>query len=306
MNQLEKINYKGWPNCYRLTNGRVDLIVTTDVGPRIIHFGFTGERNEFVEFEEMLGKTGGDEWRIYGGHRFWHAPEAVPRTYYPDNDPVVLEETAVSIKLIQPTEPTTGLQKEIEIRLDSDVARVEIRHRLTNHNLFAVTCAPWALSVMAEGGTAIVPQPPYKSHGESLLPASTIVLWPYTNMADPRWTWGNEYVLLDQDSGATPAQKAGFSSHSGWVAYAREPHLFVKTIQPQPDALYPDMNSSIELFTNADILEVETLAPLGAILPETAVVHTETWHLFPDVAQPKNEQDVTSGIMPIINAIPRP
>jgi len=23
MNQLEKINYKGWPNCYRLTNGIV-------------------------------------------------------------------------------------------------------------------------------------------------------------------------------------------------------------------------------------------------------------------------------------------
>ena len=29
------------------------------------------------------GKTGGSEWHIYGGHRLWHAPEVMPRTYYP-------------------------------------------------------------------------------------------------------------------------------------------------------------------------------------------------------------------------------
>lgn len=51
-------NYKGWPNCYRLTNGRVDLIITTDVEPPIIHFCFTGKRNEFVEFEKMLARNG--------------------------------------------------------------------------------------------------------------------------------------------------------------------------------------------------------------------------------------------------------
>ena len=61
---MEKIDYKGWPNSYRLSNGTVDLVVTTDVGPRIIRFGFVGGENEFKEYEDMLGKTGGDEWRI--------------------------------------------------------------------------------------------------------------------------------------------------------------------------------------------------------------------------------------------------
>ncbi|MYB54434.1 MAG: hypothetical protein F4X77_19875, partial [Acidobacteriia bacterium] len=68
---VEKIPYAGWPNCYRLSNGEVELIVTSDVGPRIIRYGFEGGQNFFVELEEDLGKTGGDNWRLYGGSRLW-------------------------------------------------------------------------------------------------------------------------------------------------------------------------------------------------------------------------------------------
>ena len=88
MQTFEKVNYRGWPNCYRLSNGILELIITADVGPRIIRFGFVGQDNEFAEFEDMMGQTGGDEWKIYGGHRLWHAPEIPGRTYFPDNTPV--------------------------------------------------------------------------------------------------------------------------------------------------------------------------------------------------------------------------
>src|SRR5690349_10985616 len=40
--KIEKTEYGGWPNCYRISNGEVELIVTTDVGPRIMHYGFVG------------------------------------------------------------------------------------------------------------------------------------------------------------------------------------------------------------------------------------------------------------------------
>ena len=46
---VQKTDYRGWPNCCRLSNGLIDLIATTDVGPRIIRFGFVGEDNEFKE-----------------------------------------------------------------------------------------------------------------------------------------------------------------------------------------------------------------------------------------------------------------
>ncbi len=299
---MEKIAYKGWPNCYRLSNDIVDLAVTADVGPRIIRFGFVGEENEFKEFENMLGKVGGDEWRIYGGHRLWHAPEVKPRTYFPDNGPVKVRERAGGLRVIQPVEPTTGIQKEIDVQLAPNEARVKVTHRLRNRNLWAVELAPWALSVMAQGGKAIIPFPPRGSHETNLLPTNTITLWAYTDMADPRWTWGSKYILLHQNPKATGPQKIGVMTPDGWVAYARRGHLFVKKFTYVSGARYPDFGCSVETFTNADMLEIETLGPLVLLQPGAAVEHVEHWFLFRDVPVPASDADVDRYILPKVQA----
>src|SRR5579862_2812093 len=72
---VEKTAYKGWANCYRVSNGEVELVVTADLGPRIIRFGFVGGQNLFKEFSEQLGRTGETEFQLRGGHRVWKAPE---------------------------------------------------------------------------------------------------------------------------------------------------------------------------------------------------------------------------------------
>ena len=178
--QSSKTNYNGWPNCYRLANQEIELIATTDVGPRIIRFGFIDGDNEFVEFADQLGKTGGKDWRVYGGHRLWHAPEVEPRTYFPDNNPVKLEQHDDFIRVIQATELTSGIQKELDIRVHPAQASVEVVHRLRNCSPWDIELAPWALSVMAPGGTAIIPLPPRGSHGKHLQPESSLTLWKYT------------------------------------------------------------------------------------------------------------------------------
>jgi hypothetical protein len=301
---LQRTDYHGWPNCYRLSNGLIDLIATTDVGPRIIRFGFEGEENEFKEYEDTAGQVGGDEWRIYGGHRLWHAPEARPRTYYPDNSPVTLEQHRDFVRLVQLPETTTGIQKEIDIRLSAASAHVEMTHRLRNTNLWVVQLAPWALSVMAPGGTAIIPLPPRRSHQESLLPSSSIALWAYTDMADPRWRWGKTYVLLRQSQQSDTPQKAGVMVTHGWAAYARAGHLFVKRCSYVEWARYPDLGCSVEAFTNADMLELETLGPLVDLQPGAAVEHVEHWHLFRDVPTPQNDADVDRDVLTAIkNAV---
>jgi hypothetical protein len=300
--QLKKVNYKGWPNCYQLSNGLVELIATTDVGPRLIRFGFAGDDNEFKEFEEMVGQTGGSEWRSYGGHRLWHAPEVMPRTYSPDNTLVTLEKHDGFIRLVQPPEPATGIQKEIDISLAPDTAQAVVTHRLRNTNLWAVKLAPWALTVMAPGGVAIVPLPPRGTHAENLQPTSSLTLWAYTDMSDPRWTWGRQYLLLRQDPRANAPQKVGVRTSDGWAAYARNGHLFVKTFDYQPDAVYPDFNSTVEVYTDAQILEVETLGPLVELAPEATAEHGERWFLFRDVPAPEDDAGVEEYILPRIQA----
>jgi hypothetical protein len=300
---VERIAYSGWQRCYRLTNDLVDLIITADVGPRVIRFGFRDGDNQFWEDPDLLGRTGGGEWVNYGGHRLWHAPEAQPRTYAPDNGPVRVEERDGVGHFIQPVEPSTGIQKSMEIELDPDVARVRVTHRLRNTNLWPVTLAPWALSVMAPGGTGILPLPPRGTHAEQLQPNTRLTLWAYTDMSDPRWSWATRYVLLRQDAQADTPQKVGSYVPQGWVGYARANALFVTVFTPAPRVDYPDMGANAELFTNSHMLEVETLGPLAEVAPEAQVSHVETWHLFEGVPQPETEGDVVAQVEPLVASL---
>ena len=281
--KIEKVPYKGWPNCYRMTNGQVEVIVTSDVGPRVIRFRFMGGDNEFKEFPDQVGRTGGKDWVMYGGHRLWHAPEGMPRSYSPDNSPIKVVSGNGMIRAIQPVEPTTGIQKQIEIRMAERQPYVEVVHRLTNHNLWAVELAPWAMGMMAPGGLATIPLPPSGTHPQMLDAANPLSVWAYTDLRDKRCTLDFKYISLRQDPKATAPQKIGAGVPDGWSAYCRNGHLFVKKFAFTKGAHYPDFGSSVETFTNAEMLELETVAPLTRLEPGATVDHVERWFLFKDV-----------------------
>ena len=277
---MEKVAYAGWPNCVKVTNGQIELIATTDVGPRIIRLGFVGGQNLFHEYKESLGKTGGKEWENYGGHRLWHAPEEMPRTYWPDNDPVKAEWSGATLKLIPPVETANGIQKEIEVTMDSKANSVKVLHRIINRNPWDIELAAWALSVMAQNGRAIIPQEPFRPHEEYLLPARPMTLWHYTQMADPRWVWGNKYVQLKQDPGAKTKQKLGFLNKQGWAAYYLKGDLFIKRFDVDPKGVYPDYGCNNETYTDWNMLEIESLGPLTRLAANGGKVeHTEVWSL---------------------------
>ena len=301
---VKKVAYRGWPNCCRISNGKVELIVTTDVGPRVIRFGFVGGQNLFKEYAAFLGKRGGKQWVNYGGHRLWHAPEDQQRTYSPDNLPVTIERQAGRILFIQPVEPATGIQKEIEIKLAPNRARVELVHRLRNTGLWSIELAPWALSVMAPGGTVIIPLPPRGPHPKNLLPGNLLTLWRYTDMSDPRWTWGRKYILLRQDSAPkTTPQKLGALVPDGWAGYALNDQLFIKKFAGVVGANYADFGCNFETFTDHEMLEVETLGPVAKIAPGQAVTHTETWSLFDHVPAPECDRDVDRHISTLLRLV---
>ena len=105
--KVEKTEYKGWKNCYRVTNGEVELIVTGDVGPRVIRFGFVGGQNLFKEYAEQLGKSGEEKFQSRGGDRVWKAPEDPIATWAPDNVAVEIQLTPTGLVAREPVEPLT-------------------------------------------------------------------------------------------------------------------------------------------------------------------------------------------------------
>jgi hypothetical protein len=276
----ENFKYGGWEKCVHLTSGEVEIIITTDVGPRIIRFGFTGDQNLFGEMKQQHGKTGGNEWLIYGGHRLWHAPEATPRTYFPDNNPIDHQWNGKTLKLIQDTEETTGIKKEIEITPGQANNQIRVLHRLVNKNIWEIDLAPWAVTVMAKDGRVIIPQEPYRTGEGSLLPVRPLVLWPYTEMNDPRFIWGNRLIQIKQDPEAKTAQKIGALNTLGWVAYYVNEELFIKRYRFDPEARYPDFGVNTEVYINPDILEIETLGSMKKLPPGGSTEHIENWFLF--------------------------
>jgi hypothetical protein len=282
--KVEKTEYGGWPNCYQLRNSEVDLVVTTDVGPRIIRYGFIGDRNLFVEFEEQLGKSGEKEWMVRGGHRLWAAPEIVPDTYARDNSPVEAKVNGNRITLVQPVEPETGLRKEITVELTGANSHVRVTHRIENAGSAARRLAVWALTQMAPGGFAIAAFPPRASHEEVLLPTNPLTMWAYTDFTDARWKFTKKYVTLKNDPANRAPQKTGLFNPQTVGAYLNDGRLFVKraTAPGKPED-YPDFGCSFETFTNHAFLELETLSPLVNLKPGQSAMHIEEWCLRRDV-----------------------
>jgi hypothetical protein len=199
------------------------------------------------------------------------------RTYSPDNDPIEWHWDGQQLLLRQPTEPRTGIRKEVVIA--PHAYSVQVRHRLVNRNLWEVRLAAWALSVMRPGGVALIPQEPYRPHPDALLPVRRIALWAYTDMSDPRLRWGKRLIRVRQDPRADAPLKIGVSNTLGWMAYWLGETLFVKRYACDPSAEYPDLGCNTEVFTNADMLELETLSPLTTLPPDGALEHTERWSL---------------------------
>lgn len=299
---FEKINFGGWPNCIRLSNGESEIIVTTDIGPRIVRFGYIHDRNFFYLSATDSGKTSGADWRIYGGHRLWHAPEAIPRTYSPDNDPVAYICADYSVRLIQAKEQGTGVVKEMEISLSEQKNQVTVLHRLVNQNPWEIELSPWAISAMAPGGLAIIPQEPFGEGNEYLLPARPLALWQYTRMNDPRWTWGDKYILAKQDRTKNTEQKIGVLNKPGWAAYVFNGSLFTKRFSFDPAAVYPDFGCNNEIYINGDFLEIESLGPLTRIPPQGRIEHTERWFLNRVAAGELTEAFIDEQVLPLVHA----
>jgi hypothetical protein len=300
---LEKVSCLGLPNCYRLANDTCEVVFTTDVGPRVAHYGRRGGANILGAVPGVVLTTELGDWKPWGGHRLWAAPEAKPRSYAPDNAPVAFEfDDARTVRLVAPTEEQVGIQKELRLALDAEGTGLTLEHRVTNQGAWPVELAPWAITIMAGGGEVIIPQEPFRTWSQALLPARPFVLWHYTDMSDARFTFGRRYARLRAAADAPDPQKIGALCKLGWAAYLRGDELFVKRFPYEEGAPYPDYGCNVETYTAGDYVELESLAPLTRLEPGATATHTERWYLFAGVEAGLTETALEETIEPLVAA----
>ncbi|MCE0498895.1 MAG: hypothetical protein LV481_13220 [Methylacidiphilales bacterium] len=308
---IQEIAYGGWKRNLRLHGRSTELIITLDVGPRVIRYAHHDGPNVFAELPEQIGGSGESEWKIRGGHRFWTAPES-DHSYEPDNGPITWKKLGEdAVEIIQPPSKSYGFQKSLKIEL-LEHELVRVTHRLANVGAKPLDLSPWVLSVMAPGGTALIPQPPLDLHPnefpegrkiepKDLLPNREIILWPYTNLGDGRFAYSKHFLRVSQHPEKN-SNKIGLKLPTGWVAYQNRDYVFAKHFTYDPAKPYPDCGVNFELFTNPVILELESLAPSLPIAPGAFREHIEHWVLRKTVADLRSEKSALEffGTLPAI------
>ncbi|MCS7180828.1 MAG: hypothetical protein NZ891_05705 [bacterium] len=264
--------------------------IPEDVGPRIIHFSLKKypEKNIFEVIPDFIIDTEEGKWHIYGGHRLWTSPEDKPRSYSLDNEPVKIEEREDCIKIYGNTEIQNSVQKEIEIRKVKD--GLEINHKIKNIGRWPIKFGCWCLSVMKKGGFAILPIKSKKVDKYGLLPDRNISLWQYTDISDKRLIFSKDFIFIKQDTKIKNPLKIGTKANPEFCAYYVDDFLFIKKIEFKKGE-YPDFGCNVEVYTNSEFLELETLSPLEIVEPQSFIEHKEIWNLI-EVEEVKPAEEI--------------
>lgn len=276
---------------HTLTDGVTELDISLDFGPRVLRYGFAGGQNLFCEVP-----AGNDPaaFEARGGHRLWVAPEIIPGTYYPDNDPVEAEAIPNGVRVTAIPE-AVGLQKQIEITMNG--GRTVLVHRLWNRGQWPIEVSIWGLTMMAPGGLGIAGFPPRGRHPELLHPTHPLVMWAFTDLTDPRLKFTKKHVTLKQIPDAPEPNKIGLWNQHSWAAYILNGEMFVKRCTAFPGRKYPDHGASLEMWSNADTLELETLSPLEVIPPGGHIDHIEEWSLHRSISLAEISDEAIDAVM---------
>ncbi|MBO4422373.1 MAG: hypothetical protein J5879_02965 [Clostridia bacterium] len=283
--KIEK--FENYGKVLSIKDGVCEVKVTLDLGPRMVYCGLTGRENVFFcdlerrtnckkeEMEKYYGE--GRFWYLYGGYRLWMAPEYLPVTYYPDNDPVQYVIKGDTVTFIPPVQKEHELQMLFGVTLRGD-GRITVNNRLINFSKKKKTGSAWTLCAMAKDSYTFGLQ---SVTDTGLLPNRTLVLWPYTKLRDRRITLTDRLVSVRQDPDSKSALKIGFNNEAGKIAtLTKDGTLFVQRYKTDHDKeKYPDGGCSAEIYSCPDFTEAEALSPCQTVMPGHSLDFSLEWEL---------------------------
>jgi hypothetical protein len=275
--------------------------IPTEIGPRILYIAhkMKPKVNLFKVIPESKAQRGTEVWQIYGGHRLWASPEAMPRTYSLDNSPVKVKISGENVTIYGNPETSNFIQKQIELKPLAEKG-VAVVHSIKNIGRWPISFGCWALSVMPENGFATIPMSPSKVDEQGLLPDRHMSLWPYTDLSDKRLKMMECYIFVKPDADNKKPCKIGAMANPSWTAYWADGTAFVKSFTKE-EGEYPDYGCSVEIYTNNGMLELETLGPIKTVQPNQCLQYVETWNVMNIPELSSEPQSVRDKLEPLLS-----
>ena len=150
----EYSSFVGWERNLKLSNDFVEVIITLEVGPRIISYRPIQGRSVFKLVREEAGRSKEDVWKIRGGHRLWSAPEDFGKEeslcYALDNSEVEHSiEDEFTVRVSNVIDKPTKIRREMVVRLERK--RSEDHRRASNHQSRRHSSGASALGAFGDG-----------------------------------------------------------------------------------------------------------------------------------------------------------
>lgn len=259
-----------------LTDGKTEVAVALDYGIRVVHLSVAG-------MENLLYRQGADcsdgfrtesGWRLYGGHRFWLAPES-KQSYCPDNQPVQWELFEDGVWLLQPEDSWQHTEKLLRLTFLAD-GGIRLTHGVKNLANAPLEAALWSITTFQKGGTAYAPLlPPQPPEG---LNTRVMVFWNNTDPGDSRISFtGNRITGRYMD--IPDYFKMGAYIARGTASFENLGQRFTMSFDAVDNACYPDKGCNFELYMNRYFTELESLGQVIQLPPGAHTTHEEIWHL---------------------------
>ncbi len=264
---IEPVDYHGWADCFRVSNGLVEAVIVPAIG-RVMQFGLIGAAAVvFWENRTLDGQVHSDashEWMNFGGDKCWPAPQSdwpgrQGRVWPPPQgfDAQAMECAAREngVTLTSQVDTSYGIRVVRTIELPPGHPSMRIRNEYHKVCGDAVQVAVWTITQMEE------------PERMGMLTAR-----------DPSFAGGLKRLL--------PGEPAGLMVDAGCACFGRSTREFVKVgseggklawvgrdcvtrieVKAQEGA-YPDGGCVTEIYTNPDpakYVELETLGPLTSL-----------------------------------------
>ncbi len=281
----EEVLYKNYGNCLKITTQKVEVLVTLDIGPRIISYRLLDGGNIFFEDTERLLFVNNEDtdkmffkgatWYGLGGHRLWRSPESFS-TYYPENNPVEYKVSKNVFTFNQEKQIYNDVKLTITLSFLDEV-QLKFEGMITNKSNEDKTLSSWSISMCKGPGLEIVKLPKDET---GFVPQRSYSFWGFgAKNNDSRAYYGENYFALKMEPGNQNAFKIGMRVNNDSVLYLTGKSAFVKKVYRYDDLLYPDNNVNYETYTKDLFMELETLSPLKTLKPNESVTQTEVWSL---------------------------
>jgi hypothetical protein len=280
--RVQREDFHGWRDCWRMSNGKVDLVFVPQVG-RIMRFGRVDGPNVLWENPDLAGKRpdpASKDWTNFGGDKLWPAPQErwgwPPDTALDPGEHTVEALPGGKLRVTGKSSFKHGIKFIREFALAPDSPEATVANIMVNMSDRAVDWSLWEVAQVNDpawaeipidrrGGWNLFDDPSVNDRGLSIKGSISR---------------GGANFRLTRDS--KRSGKIGTDSSIQWARARVGGDVFAILGPNRQPGEYPDKGSLQEIYSSADpakYMELELLSPIRTLKPGARVSFVTRWRL---------------------------